>query len=211
MLHTRNLLFLIATTLLQLDCGATLPVDTGDPSDAVGPCGSLPSGFVHLPSSTNAGVHSSNHANSTFYNWHAKSNSTGAGGLAAASSGCSRAAFETLAFTNSLANFLTARAAHSPSCFDWYSDECSYCPENPLGFKFGSSCQRHDFGYQNSRKLGIWDRGVKARVDTKFYSDLKEVCHKLHGFKKLGKPACKVLAWTYYHSAKAFGGKHRRS
>ncbi|MFV2017640.1 phospholipase [Micromonospora sp. LOL_023] len=85
--------------------------------------------------------------------------------------------------------------------FDWSTDYCSSSPDNPLGFSFRLSCQRHDFGYRNYRAAGQFPAN-KARVDNAFYEDLKRVCATYNG---VVRPACLSLAWTYYQAVKIFG------
>ncbi|WP_326549570.1 phospholipase [Micromonospora sp. NBC_01813] len=85
--------------------------------------------------------------------------------------------------------------------FDWSTDYCSSSPDNPLGFSFQLSCQRHDFGYRNYRAAGQFSAN-KARVDNAFYEDLKRVCAT---YNSVVRPACLSLAWTYYQAVKIFG------
>ena len=86
--------------------------------------------------------------------------------------------------------------------FDWSTDYCSDSPDNPLGFDFKLSCARHDFGYRNYKKLGLFTSTVKSRVDSAFYEDLKRKCATYNYFVR---PACYSLAWTYYQAVKSFG------
>ena len=85
--------------------------------------------------------------------------------------------------------------------FDWTTDYCSSSPDNPLGFRFNLSCYRHDFGYRNSKALGLFS-GAKGRLDSAFYEDLKRVCAT---YNAVVRPACYSLAWTYYQAVRAFG------
>ena len=85
---------------------------------------------------------------------------------------------------------------------DWSTDLCSSSPDNPLGFDFKLSCARHDFGYRNNKKLGIFTSTVKSRVDLAFYNDLKRKCAT---YSWVVRPACYSLAWTYYEAVKNFG------
>nr|OQO29325.1 hypothetical protein B0A51_02901 [Rachicladosporium sp. CCFEE 5018]OQO29875.1 hypothetical protein B0A51_02327 [Rachicladosporium sp. CCFEE 5018] len=71
---------------------------------------------------------------------------------AAAASACTTAKFNELMFTDSLKTFQSARAAKNPSECDWSSDECSNSPDNPDGFLSKPSCERDDFGYQNTER-----------------------------------------------------------
>lgn len=85
---------------------------------------------------------------------------------------------------------------------DWSTDYCSDSPDNPLGFDFKLSCARHDFGYRNYKRLGIFTSTVKSRVDSAFYEDLKRKCAT---YSWVVRGACYSLAWTYYQAVKAFG------
>ncbi|WFE36990.1 phospholipase [Micromonospora sp. WMMD998] len=85
--------------------------------------------------------------------------------------------------------------------FDWSTDYCSSSPDNPLGFAFGLSCYRHDFGYRNHKAMGIFPAN-KSRLDSAFYADLKRVCAT---YNAIVRPACYSLAWTYYQAVSVFG------
>jgi hypothetical protein len=85
--------------------------------------------------------------------------------------------------------------------FDWSTDYCSSSPENPLGFNFKLSCQRHDFGYRNYKAAGAFPAN-KDRLDSMFYADLKRKCA---GYVVIVRPACLSLAWTYYQAVHIFG------
>ena len=91
-----------------------------------------------------------------------------------------------------MSNFQAARDASNPQCFDWISDECSGfkvdlgplhisigTPDAPAGYCYKPSCRRHDFGYQNARKLRIFTKAEKARIDTNFLNDLDKQCATL--------------------------------
>ena len=43
-------------------------------------------------------------------------------------------------FELTLAQFLEKRAAEDPATLDWTSDNCSYSPDNPVGFPFERQC-----------------------------------------------------------------------
>jgi opacity protein-like surface antigen len=85
--------------------------------------------------------------------------------------------------------------------FDWSTDNCSTSPDQPLGFDFRLSCQRHDFGYRNYKDAGRFPAN-KARLDSAFYADLKRRCAT---YSPLVQPACYSLAWTYYTAVDIFG------
>lgn len=93
------------------------------------------------------------------------------------------------------------QGAWAAYAFVWSTDYCSSSPDNPLGFRFNLSCYRHDFGYRNSKALGLFS-GAKGRLDSAFYEDLKRVCAT---YNAVVRPACYSLAWTYYQAVRAFG------
>jgi len=78
---------------------------------------------------------------------------------------------DTLLFSDLMAEFQAARAAQDPPELDWSSDGCSYSPDDPFGFDFLQSCQRHDFGYRNYKAQGRFDDAGKSRIDNNFKSD----------------------------------------
>lgn len=41
-----------------------------------------------------------------------------------------------LVFSYSMSTFQSRRAARNPASLDWSSDNCSWSPDNPLGFPF---------------------------------------------------------------------------
>lgn len=85
--------------------------------------------------------------------------------------------------------------------FDWSNNECSWSPENPLGFTFESACIRHDFGYRNYKAAQRFPQN-KDRIDSAFYEDLKRVCAT---YPSAVQPACYSLAWTYYETVRLLG------
>ncbi|WP_229067971.1 phospholipase [Actinoplanes sp. DH11] len=89
--------------------------------------------------------------------------------------------------------------------FDWSTDRCSHAPENPFGFRFGTACRHHDFGYRNYRALGTFDKHRK-RLDEVFRADLRRVCdsHRL-----AAQPPCNALAFLYFQSVRLLGDKPR--
>ncbi|WBB58130.1 phospholipase [Streptomyces sp. WMMC500] len=93
------------------------------------------------------------------------------------------------------------RGAWSAYGFNWSTDYCSSSPDNPFGFPFQKSCQRHDFGYRNYKELGTFDAN-KSRLDSAFYEDLKRVCTRYSGATKT---SCDSTAWVYYQAVRAFG------
>ncbi len=88
------------------------------------------------------------------------------------------------------------------SSFDWSTDLCSSSPNNPLGFPFSGACRRHDFGYRNTKALGLWSSTTKATIDNGFLADLRAVCA---GYSTVLRTTCNALAQTYYQAVRAFG------
>jgi hypothetical protein len=85
--------------------------------------------------------------------------------------------------------------------FDWSTDYCSTSPDQPLGFDFRLSCQRHDWGYRNYKAMNQFSAN-KSRLDDAFYEDLRRKCATYNSFVR---PACNSLAWTYYQAVRQFG------
>lgn len=93
------------------------------------------------------------------------------------------------------------QAAWAAYQFDWSTDYCSSSPDQPLGFDFRLSCQRHDWGYRNYKAMNQFSAN-KPRLDDAFYEDLRRKCATYNSFVR---PACNSLAWTYYQAVKQFG------
>ncbi|KAF2177764.1 hypothetical protein K469DRAFT_528671, partial [Zopfia rhizophila CBS 207.26] len=108
-----------------------------------------------------------------------------------------------LLFTDTMAQFQAARNAQNPSSLDWGSDGCSSSPDNPFGFDFLQSCQRHDFGYRNYKKQNRFTDAGKARIDSNFKSDMYNQCSTEGGAFEVA--ACKGVADVYYEAVKEFG------
>jgi hypothetical protein len=85
--------------------------------------------------------------------------------------------------------------------FDWSTDYCSTSPDQPLGFDFRLSCQRHDWGYRNYKAMNQFSAN-KSRLDDAFYQDLLRKCRQ---YNSIVRPACNSLAWTYYQAVRTFG------
>jgi hypothetical protein len=94
------------------------------------------------------------------------------------------------------------QAAWASYQFDWSTDNCSFSPDQPLGFDFRLPCQRHDWGYGNYKAMGQF-AGNKSRLDDAFYQDLRRKCAQ---YSAIVRPACYSLAWTYYQAVRTFGG-----
>jgi hypothetical protein len=85
--------------------------------------------------------------------------------------------------------------------FDWSTDYCSASPDTPLGFDFTLPCWRHDFGYRNYKRAGLFEVN-KSRVDDGFYADLLRVCS---GYSLALRTLCDSLALLYYQAVRVFG------
>lgn len=120
---------------------------------------------------------------------------------------CTATELNDLLFSTSMSDFQSDRNAKTPSCFDWTSDECSNAPDSIPGLlNFKPSCERHDFGYQNSHALGTWNAAMKKRIDENFLKDLLKYCEDLPWWKKLATVDCAGLAGTYFAAVSACGG-----
>ncbi|MDK1472732.1 phospholipase [Streptomyces sp. 549] len=102
---------------------------------------------------------------------------------------------------NAWASANANKAAWSAYGFDWTTDYCSSSPDNPFGFPFAASCNRHDFGYRNYKAAGTFPAN-KNRLDSAFYEDLKRVCARYSGATK---SSCDGTAWTYYQAVRLVG------
>lgn len=56
-------------------------------------------------------------------------------------------------FNMTLESFISLRDQRYPSYFFWESDGCSQSPDAPFGFPFLPACYRHDFGYDQYKKV----------------------------------------------------------
>lgn len=105
----------------------------------------------------------------------------------------------------SLSSFLYVRNNQSylyPE-LDWTTDYCSNSPDSGPGFNFKNACTRHDFGYRNYKRYGVFNSGGKDYTDYIFYNDMKADCAARSWYQR---PTCYSLAWTYYQAVKNFGG-----
>jgi hypothetical protein len=105
-----------------------------------------------------------------------------------------------LVFSLTLPGFTSRRNARNPPSLDWSSDNCSYSPDNPLGYPFEPACHRHDFGYRNFKAQGRFSDANKLRIDNNFRTDLYYQCN-VSGSGSL----CTGLANVYYAAVRAFG------
>ncbi|MGP4018145.1 phospholipase [Saccharopolyspora sp. 5N708] len=81
---------------------------------------------------------------------------------------------------------------------DWSSDGCSMSPDEPLGYEFRTSCDRHDFGYRNYKKQERFTEANREEIDDNFRDDMYSVCGSDLG--------CKGTANIYYYAVREFGG-----
>lgn len=56
-------------------------------------------------------------------------------------------------FNMTLESFISLRDERYPSYFFWESDGCSQSPDAPFGFPFLPACYRHDFGYDQYKRV----------------------------------------------------------
>jgi len=97
-----------------------------------------------------------------------------------------------------LDQFLTARAeSPDPEQLDWSSDGCTDVPNQPLGFDFTGSCNRHDFGYRNYKKQGRFTEDNRRKIDDVFKVDMYSKCGN--------NLECKATADLYYTAVREFG------
>ena len=102
-------------------------------------------------------------------------------------------------FETSLSDFTDLRSEqpHSDQ-LDWSSDSCSWSPDQPLGFDFSTSCDRHDFGYRNYKAQSRFTEDGRLRVDDNFKADMYGACGD--------DGTCKAAANVYYAAVREFGG-----
>jgi len=65
-------------------------------------------------------------------------------------------------------------------------------------------CQRHDFGYQNSRKMHRFTKSMRERIDQNFRDDMYDKCDATynHWYEVAAKAACRTIAYGYYTAVK---------
>jgi Prokaryotic phospholipase A2 len=128
-----------------------------------------------------------------------------AGGLALAATP-KRPAEETVDryMAASLDEFLAYRASpRRDPRLDWSTDLCSAPIVGSRGesFDFTQACLRHDFGYRNYGRLGLFDNRRKA-VDERFLADMRDHCAT-----RLAWELVRCMAWArrFYLGVRAFG------
>jgi len=92
---------------------------------------------------------------------------------------------------------------HDPR-MDYSDDGCSVPVLGARAdiFDFSPACERHDFGYRNSKRLGLFDV-YKRRIDAVFASDLFDACKEVIVF---AREQCKTTAAAYYSAVRVGGG-----
>ncbi len=92
---------------------------------------------------------------------------------------------------------------HDPR-MDYSDDECSapVVGSKGLSFDFTEACERHDFGYRNSKRLGLFD-SYKARIDAVFATDMYSSCEEVIIF---ARKHCRFMAGLFYTGVRAAGG-----
>ncbi|KJZ68493.1 hypothetical protein HIM_12112 [Hirsutella minnesotensis 3608] len=119
---------------------------------------------------------------------------------------CSNAATDRLLFQVSIKTFVKARKAKNPSQCNWSSDNCSKSPDKIPGFvDFTHFCQRHDFGYRNTKAQKRFTPAMKKRIDDNFKKDMYQYCARFSGLNSWRGVACRRVADTYYAAVRRFG------
>jgi Flp pilus assembly pilin Flp len=87
---------------------------------------------------------------------------------------------------------------------DYSDDDCSapIVGSSGLGFDFTEPCERHDFGYRNAKRLGLFEE-LKDEVDRIFLEDMRATC--------AARPPvmgshCRAMAEVFYAGVRAGGG-----
>ncbi len=116
--------------------------------------------------------------------------------------------FRHLAYEVSISQFVAARSVASPADLDWTSDGCSTPLPVGLGdtgrsFNFRAACQRHDFGYRNATRFGVWNHDERVRIDDRFLADMKADCS---GRPWTQKSTCLAWAKVYHTAVRVAGG-----
>jgi Prokaryotic phospholipase A2 len=93
---------------------------------------------------------------------------------------------------------------HDPR-MDYSDDGCSapVTGSEAFWFHFREACERHDFGYRNSKRLGLFD-SYKDRIDLVFIDDMLAACADEAWWQR--RP-CRWMAGVYF-GAVSIGGGH---
>lgn len=109
------------------------------------------------------------------------------------------------ALDGSLDDFLAMKrsADHDPR-MDYSDDGCSAPVLGSEGFwfHFREACERHDFGYRNSKRLGLFD-DYKRRIDAVFAEDMVRACEEEAWWQR---GACRDTASAYLAAVTLAGG-----
>jgi hypothetical protein len=91
---------------------------------------------------------------------------------------------------------------------DWSTDYCSapILGSRGFGYDFSDACVRHDFGYRNYRRLGLFRR-TRGTVDRVFLRDMRAHCAMRSPLMRLH---CHQRALQYYAGVRTFGGRLRK-
>jgi len=87
---------------------------------------------------------------------------------------------------------------------DYTTDACStpLIGSSGISWNFLQACVRHDFGYRNYKRLGLFDEH-RAAVDHVFFDDMRDHCAS----RSLPlRPTCYQRAAQFYGAVRAFGG-----
>jgi hypothetical protein len=116
---------------------------------------------------------------------------------------CTIHKYHELLLHTSMDDFLRAKEARQPPCFDWSDDGCTNAPDDIGEFDFLPLCKRHDFGYRNGKAMDIFDREM---VDDQLLADMSDMCEQVDGIG-VSRLICHGIADTYYAAVRAFGRK----
>ena len=88
---------------------------------------------------------------------------------------------------------------------DWTTDGCSAPVVGGEGrsFNFTQACMRHNFGYRNIKRLGLFNELVRTKLDEQFHRDLESSCATQVRTRKI---RCLMWAETFYVAVRATGG-----
>lgn len=88
---------------------------------------------------------------------------------------------------------------------DWSNDGCSapIIGSEGRSFDFRTACDRHDFGYRNFKKLGIFDTLSRTLIDDQLHRDMNRACDFQRRTLKV-----RCIAWSeiFYTMVRAAGG-----
>lgn len=118
---------------------------------------------------------------------------------------CTKSATDKLIFNVSMKSFQKARKAKNPSKCNWHSDNCSWSPDRPDGYNFIPACQRHDFGYRNTKAQKRFTKAMKKKVDDNFKKDLYNYCNGFSGIWSYNGVICRRYADIYVAFVRKYG------